>query len=229
MTSSDYRLKARQSLAGKWTIAVVAALIAGLLGGLITGSGSFNLNIDEEVLVRMPAAARSFLGYVVSFASTLALAQFLIGGVIRLGYSRFLLKMHDGRTPELSDLFSQFHRFGDGFCLHLLRGIYVFLWSLLFIIPGIIASLSYAMAPFLMVENPNMTASQAIAASKEMMDGHKTDLFILELSFIGWGLLNVLTLGIGSLWLNPYMNAAFAAFYRSIGPKVTVEAAPFDF
>ena len=72
------------------------------------------------------------------------------------------------------------------------------------------------MTPFIMAENPDMTASEAIAASVELMKGHKLDLFFLELTFIGWSLLNILTLGIGSLFLNPYMNAAQAAFYKDI-------------
>ena len=120
------------------------------------------------------------------------------------------------KEAEVSDLFSQFDRFGDGFCLSLLRSIFIFLWSLLLVIPGIIASLSYSMAHFIMVENPNMTAREALRASKELMDGYKWDLFCLNLSFIGWILLCILTLGIGYLWLDPYMNAAHAAFYRSI-------------
>ena len=72
------------------------------------------------------------------------------------------------------------------------------------------------MAPFILAENPGMTASEAITASKELMDGHKADLFFLQLSFIGWAILYVFTLGIGSLWLVPYINASYAAFYRSI-------------
>lgn len=99
-----------------------------------------------------------------------------------------------------------------------LTGLYTFLWSLLFIIPGIIAVYKYAMAPFILAEHPEMKPSQAITASKQMMDGRKWELFCLELSFIGWCLLSVLTLGIGMLWVAPYMNVAVAVFYRDICP-----------
>ncbi len=91
-------------------------------------------------------------------------------------------------------------------------------------IPGIIKGYAYAMTPFIMAENPQMTAREAIKRSQELMDGHKWELFCLGFSFIGWNLLTVLTLGIGTFFLNPYMNAAYAAFYREkISPKVTVE------
>ena len=115
-----------------------------------------------------------------------------------------------------------------GFILFLLEGLYIFLWTLLLIVPGIIASYRYAMAPFILAENPDMTPSEAIDASKEMMDGHKWELFCLDFSFFGWLLLNVLTLGLGSLVLNPYMNAARAAFYREVMPvaKNTAADAP---
>ncbi len=215
MTSSDIRSRARQTLEGKWGVAVLTAFLAALLGGLATGNG-FNIEIDEEWLSSMPMIVRAYLGIAVSVGGILGLAQFILGGVVQLGYSRFLLDMHDGKEAQTSELFSQFDRFGDGFCLSLLRSIFTFLWSLLFIIPGIIAGYQYSMAHFIMVENPDITAREALKASKELMDGNKWDLFILDLSFIGWVLLCILTLGIGELWLNPYMNAAHAAFYRSI-------------
>lgn len=221
--SSYYRLKAREALSGKWGIAVLAALIAGLLGGLVSGGLSTNIEVDEEILAELPQIVRNYLIIAASIGSILGFVQFILGGVVHLGYCSFLLKMHDGQDVEIKDLFSMFHRFADGLCLHLLRSLYIFLWTLLFIIPGIVASLKYAMAGFIMVEDPTLNANQAITASKQMMDGHKGELFILDLSFIGWGLLNILTLGIGSLWLNPYMNASYAAFYRNISSRVTVE------
>ena len=90
------------------------------------------------------------------------------------------------------------------------------MWSLLFIIPGIVAAYSYAMAPYILAENPDMTVREAIAASKEMMRGSRWRLFCLGFSFIGWSMLCILTLGIGNLWLRPYREAAQAAFYRDL-------------
>jgi len=220
MTSSDYRRIAREKLAGNWGIAILATLVAGILGAAIATSGfSFNVNIDAELIREFPEYIQRILISYLSFAATvggiLGLIQFILGGVVRLGYCQYLLNLHDGKPSDIKDLFSQFHRFGDGFCLALLQGIFIALWSLLFVIPGIVASYRYAMAPFVMLENPDMTASEAIEASKQMMNGHKGELFCLDLSFIGWSLLNIFTLGIGSLWLNPYMNMSWAAFFRS--------------
>lgn len=216
MYSRDYRERARMDLQGKWATAILAALIAGLLGGLVAGSFGIEIDLDAERLARLPALVRRYLKIAASIGGFLGFVQFIIGGAVQLGYCRFLLNMHDGKEASVSDVFSRMDRFGDGFCLALLRSIYTFLWTLLFIIPGIIAAFKYSMAFFIMTENPDLTPNQAITASKELMDGNKLDLFLLSLSFFGWALLCVLTLGIGYLWLNPYINAAYAAFYRNI-------------
>lgn len=218
MTASDYRAKAREILSGKWGMAILITLVAAILGGLATSaSGSIQFENDVVDLKNLPDIIRTYLIVAASIGGVLGIIQFVIGGTVQLGYCKYLLKLHDGGDGEVKDLFSEFNRFGDGFILRLLTGLYVFLWSLLFVIPGIVAAYKYAMAPFIMAENPGMTANEAITASKEMMDGHKFELFCLELSFLGWSILTVFTLGIGSLWLNPYINMAFAAFYRNIG------------
>ena len=113
-------------------------------------------------------------------------------------------------------MFGFFHHWKTTATASLLRGLYVLLWSLLFIIPGIIAGYSYAMTEYILAEHPEMTAGEAIARSKEMMGGNRFRLFCLQLSFIGWDLLCALTLGIGHLWLTPYKQAATAAFYREV-------------
>lgn len=215
MEARELRRIGRENLAGNWGMSVLAALIASLLGGLIIGGGG-SVEIDEELLYQLPDFVLGILTVYFSVAGILGFVQFIIGGTIQLGYAQYLLKQHDKQDFRLNDLFSQFDRFGQGFAQAFLRGLYILLWSLLFIIPGIIKGLSYAMTPFIMAEHPEMTASEAITASKEMMDGHKGELFWLELTFIGWGILCALTLGIGNLFLNPYMNASYAAFYRSI-------------
>lgn len=223
MEAKDLRQRARQNLAGRWWYAVGVAAVAWILGGTLVGSGFIpkmefkfeNLNLND-----LPALLQMYIfggaGLLAVVGSALGLAQFILGGVIELGYAQYLLKEHDHRDPQFNDLFSQFDRFGQGFAQAFLRGLYTFLWSLLFIIPGIVKGLSYAMTPFIMAENPGLTASEAISASKQMMDGHKGRLFWLSLTFIGWGILCALTFNLGYLFLNPYMNAAYAAFYRDL-------------
>jgi uncharacterized membrane protein len=94
--------------------------------------------------------------------------------------------------------------------------VYTLLWTLLFIIPGIIKSLSYAMTPFVLRDNPEMKNNEAIELSMKMMDGHKGDLFWLYLTFIGWGILCIFTFGIGYFWFAPYVQASTAQFYEEV-------------
>jgi len=224
MRASDYRAIAREKLAGNWKIAVIVALIAFFLGGLIaTSNVNINIQVDEDTAIVIPSI-QTWLINTLRIGTILSIVQFIIGGVIRQGYATHLLKQHDGEELDIKDLFSQFHRFGDGFCLRLLEGLFVALWTLLLIVPGIIAAYSYAMAPFIMAENPEMTASEALGASKELMKGHKWELFCLGFSFIGWNLLGALTLGIGALFVVPYVNAAYTAFYRNLCPKQYAQA-----
>lgn len=222
MEARDHRRIARENLAGNWWLSVAVAFVAGLFGAtIVTGGASFNLNIDEELLYEMPPIVLTYLKIVGSVGGILGLVQFILGGTIQLGYATYLLKQYDREHFEFADLFSQLSRIGQGFAQAFLRGLYVFLWTLLFIIPGIVKSFSYAMTPFIMAENPNMTANESITASRQMMDGHKGELFWLELTFIGWSLLCIFTLGIGNLFLNPYTNAAQASFYRNLCPRRT--------
>ena len=97
-----------------------------------------------------------------------------------------------------------------------LMGLFIVLWSLLFLIPGIIKSFSYAMTPFILVERPELSANAAINESRRLMKGRKFDLFYLYLSFIGWFILSILSLGIGFLWLGPYVQTSLAAFYADV-------------
>lgn len=232
MEAKTLRARARANLAGNWGVSIAIAVVAALLGGLVTGS-SFLPDFEITLPFSTPAL-QSFLDIIQKLADTMnkgiqignftlsfrsgifGFAAFLIGGVLELGHAEFLLKQHDGRETNVRDLFSKFDYFGTGFAQQLLRSLYVTLWSLLFVIPGIIQHYAYAMTPFLLAENPNLTASQAIRLSKDLMDGHKSDLFVLELSFIGWDMLAALTWNLGNIVLNPYKNAAYAAFYRQI-------------
>lgn len=226
MVYSNIRAQARENLRDNWGQSIGAALVAALLGGSVTAvSSGFNINLDAQTLQAMPDSVAAIFTVLLSAAGIWGLVQFIIGGTIQLGYTVYLMKQYHRQETRLNDLFSQFFRFGQGFAQKFLCGLYTFLWALLFIIPGIIKSYSYAMTPFILADHPELTANEAITRSRVLMDGHKFELFVLELSFIGWELLSILTLGIGLLWLIPYMSAARAAFYREIAgyPRITVE------
>ena len=219
MDAKLLRDRARANLAGNWAVAIAVAAVACLLGGLMEGT-LFLPQLQTRLSARDFESLKHLdfdsIHLKTGNVNHIGLVGFLLGGVIQLGYARFLLKQHDGENAEFNDLFSQFHRFGQGFAQKFLRNLYTFLWSLLFIIPGIIKGLSYAMTPYLMAENPELSAQDAIRLSIQLMEGHKGDLFWLHLTFIGWDLLAALTMNIGYLVLNPYRNAAEAAFYRQL-------------
>lgn len=231
MHAKDFRAIARQALGGRWTLAVITGLIASLLGGSLisTSSGSsVSSSVSNFLETDSGAALFSWMAGIVpdlllaafvvmlSLLSSLALVRFLIGGVVRLGYVKFNLALVDRQEADVRDLFSQLGRFADGFILSLLSTLYTFLWMLLLIVPGIIKSYGYAMAPYILQENPGMRPNAAIKASLALMRGNKWRLFCLRISFIGWEILAALTCGIGALWLHPYMESAQAAFYRQI-------------
>ena len=152
-----------------------------------------------------------FLGVVIGIYGVVVL---IIGGAVRQGLCQFSINLIKKDAPaEFNVLFSKFSNLGKCLLLNLAMWLLIFAWSLLLIVPGIIAAYRYAMAPYIMAQNPDIGVMDAIGQSKELMRGHKGRLFWLSLTFIGWVLLSVLTFGIGFLWLNPYMEAVQAAFY----------------
>lgn len=221
MTSSAHRERARNALAGHWGTAILVCFVAGLLGGSSSSSftSSLNMKLNSDYSTLPPETAMIFatiLGLFATIAIIMSLVYLVLGGVVQLGSAKYHLNLIDQKEATFSDLFSQFSRFGSALVMNLLTGIFILLWTFLLVIPGIIASYSYSMAPYIMLEDPNCGGYEAIRRSKQLMKGHKGDLFLLDLSFIGWSLLCILTLGIGSLWLVPYMNTARASFYRDI-------------
>ncbi len=226
-SASDYRGMARRALKNYWWLAVGVTLLASILGGTSSSfTPSFSLTVNGDDLTQYyPEALRHALRVFLPVSGVISLAQFVIGGSVSIGHNRFCLKLVDGEQARFEDLFSGFDIFGNAFVLNLLITLKVIAWSLLFVIPGIVAAYRYSMATYIMAENPGMQATEAIERSKALMDGRKGNLFCLDLSIIGWALLASLTAGIGYLWLTPYMTVSRAAFYRSL-PRSMGDRAP---
>ena len=129
------------------------------------------------------------------------------------------LKLTINEEISIGDIFNGFNITGKAVWLYIITNVFTFLWSLLLIIPGIIKIFSYSMAPYILADNPELTANEALTKSKEIMYGHKFDLFVLQLSFFGWYLLGAITLGIAYIYIIPYVNATTANFYNSIKEK----------
>ena len=145
-----------------------------------------------------------------------AIAAFIIAGPMAVGAAIFSLSISRNKEAELGQIFEGFKKFGVSLGAYLLMILFVLLWSLLLIIPGIIAALSYSMTFYILADNDSMGAKEAMDESKIMMDGYKWKFFCLGLRFLGWILLCMLTLGIGFLWLIPYMQVSYAKFYDDL-------------
>jgi uncharacterized membrane protein len=173
----------------------------------------------------LPAVGFVLVYYILcGLASSFVVGPFIVGGPLMFGFLGYFIRKARGERTEFENLFEGFKTFGPSLILYLLQIIFILLWSLLLIIPGIIKALSYSMSFFILRDNPGMSATDAINASKKMMKGCKGKLFFLGLSFIGWGILCCLTCGIGFLWLAPYMYLSFANFYENL-KKVQSETA----
>ncbi len=147
----------------------------------------------------------------------------VVGGILVLGpleYGMayiFLKQARDGQPVQMGDMFRGFQDdFGGTLLIGLMTGLFTFLWSLLFFIPGIVKAYSYSMVYYIKVDHPDYDWKMCIDESRRMMNGHKWEKFVLDLSFIGWILVGSLCLGVGTLWVTPYMTAAEANFYESI-------------
>ena len=140
--------------------------------------------------------------------------------LIPMGWGFAVAFLRNGRGTDdpfnVSRLFDGYKEFVRIFTTLFLSSVYTFLWTLLLIVPGIIKSLSYAMTPYILADNPELDNNKAIELSMAMMDGHKMDLFLMNLVFLLWGLLCILTLGIAYFWLCPYMYASYAKFYEEV-------------
>ena len=154
--------------------------------------------------------------YIALAAIVIAVIYFVLGSIIQIGYARFNLELVDYHDPSFDSLFAYFSYWKTTTVARLLQSLYVLLWTLLLIIPGIIAGYNYAMTAYILAEHPELTASEAIDRSKQMMSGNRWRFFCLQFSFIGWDILSAVTLGVGSLWVRPYRQAAYAAFYREV-------------
>lgn len=137
----------------------------------------------------------------------------------------FLDNLRTGKELEVKSIFDGFNDYTRVLGTYLLVYIYTILWTLLLIIPGIIKSLSYSMVPFVLKDNPELSFNAAIERSMAMMEGHKWEYFCLILTFIGWFLLVIITAGIASLWVTPYMSATFANYYEAVKAEYETKTA----
>ncbi|MDE5987652.1 MAG: DUF975 family protein [Prevotella sp.] len=197
LQNSQIRKRALEALDGNWGSAAVFMLVYIVITFIVSNGG--------QICLSPLGSAWQALG---SLASVLLIPM---GYALTVGFLGFLR----GRKLEVAGLF-RYYPVGRVWILGVLTAIYTILWSLLLIIPGVIKAYSYMMAPYILKDNPEMGGEEAIVESMKMMKGYKMKLFLLDLSFIGWAILALLTLGLGFILLYPYVLTARAKFYEEL-------------
>jgi len=185
--NADLMAQARTSLSGSWGLAVGATFVSGLINAL--------------------AGAIPMAGNLISF---------LISGAMALGLIIFFLSLSRGGETRFSMIFDGFSQFGRALGAYFFMNLFIILWTLLLIIPGIIAGLSYSMTFYILADNPSIGPLDAIKRSKAMMYGRRWKFFCLQFRFLGWALLCIPTLFIGLLWLIPYISCTSVKFYEDV-------------
>lgn len=201
---TNYKNRALSALENKWGNFVAITFVYGFIIGI---TQILSGDKDSPAILHL-----------------IGLVLFILALPLTWGYQTLFLGAVRGGEATAKDMFEGYNKelFSRVLTTTLLYYVYVFLWSLLLLIPGCIKSYSYAMTPYILKDNPEMKNNAAIEESMRMMDGHKLELFLLDLSFIGWAILSILTCCIGFLWLVPYMNMARVNFYEDL-KKASVE------
>ena len=198
LSSKELKNRALANLEGNWSDAVIVTFVYYCIASILTQGVSMSFDSEEAKLAFTLGSALVCIplawGFVVMFL------DFIRGSKLRVG------NLFDGYRDSWMRIFTTY----------LLVEIYTFLWMLLLVVPGIIKALSYSQTFFIMKDNPELSNNAAIEESMRMMDGHKMELFMLFLSFIGWGILAILTFGIGFLFLVPYVYTTMAHFYEQL-------------
>ncbi|MBQ0136366.1 MAG: DUF975 family protein [Oscillospiraceae bacterium] len=241
--AKDYRKIAREKLSGHWGTAILTTFVAALLGGTaVSTTASADVDLDglselaEKVnwekygisyehiyeSVNIPPIILTVIGVVVAILGVWGIATFILGGPTRTGLCQFNVNLLKGEG-NFSDLFSHYDIFVKGLLAKVFTSLVITMGFLFFIVPGVIASYAFSMTFYVLAENPDMDAFDALKESRRLMKGHKWQLFCLQFSFIGWAILSACTLGIGSLFLTPYMEIATSAFYKQISKPEVVE------
>ena len=199
MDTAELKGRAKEQLRGNWAVAIGTVLVSNII---------LQVEMGYKVASKLGMDGLSY---------SLDLITLLLGGVISVGLCRFLLDMATKRRePRFNTLFSRFNIYLKTLGLNILITLAVLVGCLLFIVPGIIVSLMFSQAFYILSEDPSKSITQCINESVKLMNGHKWDLFYLNLTFIGWWLVSILTLGIAALWVAPYQKLTEANFYLDL-------------
>lgn len=201
LTRNEIKEEAKRMLENNWGKVIAVTIIIWLLTDAFTQQNS---------------ASSVSSGIYFNNAHFGNLLSLILSGPLSMGAAYFYMKMGKSDEVNVGIIFEGFSDFKRTFLFHLVSTIFIFLWTLLLIVPGIIAAIRYSMGYYLMAENPDLTFMEAINVSSGIMNGHKMDFFTFSLSFIGWFFLSIITFGLGFLYLIPYYQMSKLNFYRRI-------------
>jgi len=189
-------------------ITLVIEIVGGRINGMVTDWGNNAIQYINQLGVAPEVPRRVGLASVFSM-----LLEFMLQ-VLAVGFMSYCMRISRRRVVDTYNLGDGFSIIIKLFCVAFLQGLFITLWGFLFVVPGIIASYRYRLAYYIMLDDPDKGALQCIRESKALMDGHKMELFMLDLSFIGWQLLISITFGLVGIWKLAYIEATYAQFYN---------------
>lgn len=236
LTRAEMKQRAKDSMSSATThpvlvflvYAVITVAITGIIN-FITQTVSLGASLGSSALNSDAAAIGAVLALIPTL-TILGLVSFVITSVLATGLTAYYLNTIRHQTSGIDTLFSYFKQIVKIFCLYFMIQLFISLWSLLFVIPGIIASFRYVMAIYIYIDDPEKGVMQCITESKMMMVGHKWEYFVLQISFILWGILCCVTCGLASLYVAPYMGLTTSVYYDNLkfinNPQPNVEPAP---
>ena len=232
MSNKELREKGRIAFKANYWACVVASLLLTIIVALTTAAGgssadnaadtaeesaSIGESLSEMTNTEIAVILGAIIGVIVVVIIVSILIRLFLYNPLQVGCYRFFRKNTENYPVRLGVIKQGFGNYGHTFVTLLLRDLFLFLWTLLFLIPGIVKTYSYRLVPYIIKDNPELSASQVITRSRKLMDGYKGKAFLLDLSFIGWLLLSIITFGIvGIFWTNPYYESAAAAFYIDV-------------
>lgn len=199
-------------------MSIGAALVFSIVAFSENSNFNFTFRNSDWKALNLDSWFVSLLPIIFSIAFFLWLGKIFIGTAVEVGYAQFSRRIYRNEITNLGDMFdTAFFNYWRNVGGMLWMYLFIFLWTLLFIIPGIVKAYAYYLTPYILAEYPNVPATEALKLSMRMTDGYKGELFVLDLSFIGWNILSLFTLGIlGLVYVNPYYYTSKAGMYVEI-------------
>lgn len=216
-TRAEMKAAAKSTLEGKWGTVIGSLLLTLVVPGAVLGLVLSLMGVMAGLTMASGAIISSVIIWILFYILEIAFIFFIYGPLV-IGYQFFNLRLARGMEVKATMPYQCFsgEHYGRLTLAFFMQSLFTFLWALLLYVPGIIKALSYSMMGFIMMDRPETNWQSALNESKQMMNGHKADLFVLFLSFIPWLLLVSVTCGIAGLYVYPYMYTTVANFYRSL-------------